>query len=313
MASRFLGTIGAVLAVALATPGAAQVAGDHSSVRAMSSEPRRPIVVAHRGCHNAAPSHQLGEAPENSRRALEQCVSLGVDMMETDIRRTADGYLVIMHDATVDRTTNGRGKVSDLTLVQIRTLRLRQNEGNYDHAATDQRVLTLDELLALAKGRITINLDVKEQIYSEVADAVHRAGMDDGVTIKTVAGIGSQSLAAIPPFDRLPFIAILDNGKDQSILPRIAEQQMATGHPVAFELPHMPASGLAAITAVTAPRGVPIFVNTLGDGFLSGLPADNSPARERDEGWAELLRDGVTFIQTDYPEALNAFLSQRRH
>src|SRR5262249_11539313 len=127
------------------------------------------FVVAHRGCHNPVPAQGLGPAPENSRAALDRCVALGVDMMEVDIRQAADGALVVMHDATVDRTTDGAGKVADLTLAQLRALRLRQNfGGQMSPALTDQRVLTLDELLDAAKGRILLNLDIKEEIYPQV-------------------------------------------------------------------------------------------------------------------------------------------------
>ncbi len=71
-------------------------------------------------------------APENSLEALDRCVALGVDMVEIDIRRTADGALVVMHDATVDRTTNGHGRVSELSLRQVQALqagRLRAGRG----------------------------------------------------------------------------------------------------------------------------------------------------------------------------------------
>jgi len=303
---------GAVLALGATVPVGAQPANGHGSIRALLQAPGRPVVVAHRGCHNAAPGHQLGEAPENSRAALEHCVQLGVDMMETDIHRTLDGYLVIMHDDTVDRTTDGRGIIADLTLADIRKLHLRQNEGSYNEPLTDQRVLTLDELLAAAKGRITINLDVKGPIYAEVVDAVHRAGMDDGVTVKTMAGIGSPALAALPPFDSLPFIAILNGAGDPAMLPRIARQQLVAGHLAAIELPHMPEASLAAVRDIAAAKGVQLFVNTLGDGFVTGIGADNSPPEEREAGWKHLLHEGVSFLQTDYPEELKAVVSQSR-
>ncbi|SUJ08894.1 cytoplasmic glycerophosphodiester phosphodiesterase [Sphingomonas paucimobilis] len=95
-----------------------------------------------------------------------QCVALGADVMETDVRRSRDGHLVIMHDERVDRTTDGTGKIADLTLAQLKALRLRQDEGGPTAAITDERVQTLDELLALAKDRIVLNLDVKDAIYA---------------------------------------------------------------------------------------------------------------------------------------------------
>jgi glycerophosphoryl diester phosphodiesterase len=65
------------------------------------------------------PAKGLDSVPENSLAALERCIELGVDMMETDIHRTRDGALVIMHDDTVDRTTDGTGAVADLTLLHF--------------------------------------------------------------------------------------------------------------------------------------------------------------------------------------------------
>lgn len=58
-------------------------------------------------------------APENSLAALERCIAIGADVMETDVRRAADGTLVMLHDATVDRTTDGTGKLSELTLADL--------------------------------------------------------------------------------------------------------------------------------------------------------------------------------------------------
>ena len=67
------------------------------------------VVVAHRGCHNAALTHDLPSAPENSLAALENCVRLGVDVIESDIRRSKDGVLVVMHDACVEESARTRG------------------------------------------------------------------------------------------------------------------------------------------------------------------------------------------------------------
>lgn len=71
----------------------------------------------------------LFDAPEKSLLALEHCVEIGVDVTETDVRIMRDGYLVMLHDPTIDRTTNGTGDLSDLTLAQAKVLRLRANEG----------------------------------------------------------------------------------------------------------------------------------------------------------------------------------------
>jgi glycerophosphoryl diester phosphodiesterase len=266
------------------------------------------VVVAHRGCHDAAPAHGFAETPENSFAALEHCVALGVDMMETDVHMTADGHLVMMHDATVDRTTDGHGTISQMTLEDIRKLHLRQNLGGYSEPLTTERVPTLEELLRAAKGKITLNLDVKDAIYAEVVDAVVRAGATDLVNVKTRAGIASPALAAIEPFAHVPFIPVLDaRGSD---LVAVAEHQLSHAKPIALELPHLKKEDVSAVAAIAKKNGVKLFCNTLGDGFVIGVGGDNDALLDPDAVWGWEYRNGISIFQTDRPEALIAFRSK---
>jgi glycerophosphoryl diester phosphodiesterase len=259
------------------------------------------LVVAHRGCHEPAPLQGFGYEPENSLIALEHCVAMGADMVEADVRMTSDGYLVIMHDDTVDRTTNGHGAIADITLAELRKLRLRQNLGGYVEPLTNQQVPTLIELLEAAKGQITLNLDVKDAIYPEVVEAVVRAGATDLVTVKTKAGIASAPLASIEPFEHVAFIPVLD--PHGSEIAAVAEQQLRA-KPVALELPHMDAADLPKLTALAKQHGIPLIVNTLGDGFLEGIGGDNDALRNPIAVWGWDYNHGISIIQTDRPEAL---------
>ena len=74
----------------------------------------RTLAIAHRG--------GAGIAPENTLAAFERAVSLGVDVLELDIRSTSDGELVVLHDSTVDRTTNGSGSINQMTLAEAKKL-----------------------------------------------------------------------------------------------------------------------------------------------------------------------------------------------
>jgi len=265
------------------------------------------LIVAHRGCHNPAPLHGFGEAPENSLTALEHCVAMGVDMMETDVHMTGDGRLVIMHDERVERTTDGHGAIAEMTLAEIRKLRLRQNLGGYAEPLTNEHVLTLEEMLSAAKGHIMLNLDVKSSIYAEVVEAVLRAGDADLVTVKTRAGISSPALAGIAPFNRVPFVPVLQ-GKSEEI-GEVAERQATGAHPVAFELPRMASADVAKVAAVGQRHGVRLFSNTLGDGFLTDIGGDNDALRDPDAVWGWQYRHGISIFQTDRPEALLAYRS----
>ncbi|NYF22597.1 glycerophosphoryl diester phosphodiesterase [Xanthomonas sp. JAI131] len=295
-----------LLGSALTGPVAAAPAGSAASQARLADPAGGIFVVAHRGCHNPAPAHGFpGHAPENSLSGLERCVALGVDMLETDIRRAADGTLVMFHDATVERTTDGSGKVAELTWAQLSRLRLRDDEGGADAPLTDQHPVTLEQMLAAAKGRIMLNLDVKAPIYAEVADAVRRAGMQRQVVLKTEAGVYSQPLASLPPFDQINFTPVLLNppGTDD-LLQTVRTQIGGKVRPVAIELPRMRAEQLPALAALTRQQQVRLLVNTLWEGFVAGYGGDADAVRDPDAVWGRLYRDGIGAFQTDEPEAL---------
>lgn len=106
--------------------------------------PHREILrIGHRGAG--------GYRPENTLASIEHAIALGCHFAEVDVRRTADGTLVLLHDERVDRTTNGRGFIADLTLEETQKL----NAGN------GQKVPTLEEALTMANGRIGLILESK--------------------------------------------------------------------------------------------------------------------------------------------------------
>lgn len=127
-------------------------------------------IVAHRGMNRFA--------PENTYASAALCVEPGFAYVEIDVRTTADGVLVVMHDATVDRTTDGSGKVAEMTWDQLRTL----DAGSwFGPAYAGQRVPRLDEYLAWAKGKVGVYLDVKDADAQALIDAVNAAGVRDDV------------------------------------------------------------------------------------------------------------------------------------
>jgi glycerophosphoryl diester phosphodiesterase len=273
------------------------------------------VVVAHRGCHNPIPSLKMaGTAPENSLETLERCVALGVDVMETDVRRTRDGYLVMIHDDSVDRTTNGKGQVADLTLNQIKQLRLRADEGGVDAPLTDAQVPTLEEMLNRGQGRIVFNLDVKGPVYAEVIATVIRLGVADQVLVKNVAGAGSPPLTAIEPYRQVPFMPILSSADrvGADLVAVVRGQGQTDRRPVAYEAPHMDFQHLPALAAEAKRQGVRLMVNSLFEGFVSGLGSDEMATRDPDSVWGRMIGVGVSMIQTDYPDALIAYLRHRQ-
>lgn len=147
-------------------------------------------VAAHRGwCE---------KYPENTLEAFEAAIALGVDQLETDIRVTRDGELVLIHDATVDRTTDGSGKVQEMTLQEIKALDAGVKKGE---AFIGCRIPTLIEFMELVKDlpEMTIDFELKEypdhgndEIAYSVCDRVLKIiedyGFADRCVINTFSG-----------------------------------------------------------------------------------------------------------------------------
>lgn len=132
----------------------------------------RTKVIAHRG-YSAV-------APENTLAAFRAAIEAGADAIEFDVRLTRDGHPVIMHDASVDRTTDGHGAVASLTLAQIRALSANRR---FAPRFAGERVPTLDEVLALARGRVMALAELKdpdvERLPGILAEALARHEMTE--------------------------------------------------------------------------------------------------------------------------------------
>lgn len=123
--------------------------------------------------HNCAHRGASGQAPENTLGALALAVELGADLAEVDVWLTADGLPVVIHDATLERTTDGRGRVARHTLAELRAL---DAGAWFGPQWRGERVPALDEVLAFARGRLPLNLELKPDGQPTLLlDAVLRA------------------------------------------------------------------------------------------------------------------------------------------
>ncbi len=103
-------------------------------------------------------------APENTLLSFQRAIAIGVDWIEFDLHQTRDGVLVVIHDNMVDRTTNGRGKVRNMTFKELRTL----------DAGNGQKIPSLQQVIGLAKGRVKMDMEIKERgIEEDVVEAIN--------------------------------------------------------------------------------------------------------------------------------------------
>lgn len=144
-------------------------------------------MVAHRG----ASAHES----ENTLPAFEAAIAAGADAVEFDVRISRDGAAVVMHDPDVSRTTDGSGLVRDLTLAQIKGLRMLTRDG----ALTE--VPTLEETLRLCSGRVAVDVEIKNIPGEPDFDAQHEAAVEALLrALEDVAFSGEVLVSSFNPF-----------------------------------------------------------------------------------------------------------------
>lgn len=139
--------------------------------------------IAHRGAS--------GERPECTLSAIRHAITAGATAVEVDVRSTRDQQLVILHDATLDRTTDGHGPLANATLAEVKQL----DAGRwFDPRYAGERVPTLAETLAACRGKIDVLLDLKEQ-GAEYDAAVAALVKKQGEPRRTIIGVRSVAQA----------------------------------------------------------------------------------------------------------------------
>src|SRR6185295_11448303 len=120
-----------------------------------------PLIIAHRG--------DSAHRPENTLASFASALEVGADLVELDVQLTRDGEVVVIHDVTVDRTTNGSGDVRQMTLAEVRALSAGYPE-RFGPEYEGERVPTLAEALNLMHGRARVMIELKTESVSGDAE-----------------------------------------------------------------------------------------------------------------------------------------------
>ena len=257
------------------------------------------IVVAHRG--------DWRNFPENSLEAIDNAIKMGVDIVELDVKRTKDGELILMHDRTLDRTTTGKGLVSENTLSDIRKLNLR----NGCNIRTIHKVPTLEEALLHAKGKIMINLDQADLYFDQIYELMKKTGTTKQIIMKgrrPVAEVKKQFGDYLEDVIYMPIVDLDASGAEKHIEAFIKDMS-----PVAFELLFVKDTNLIPKKLATTLNGRSlIWYNTLWDTMAGGHDDDMS-LQNPDSGYGYLIDTlGCRIIQTDRPAYLLDYLRKRK-
>jgi hypothetical protein len=254
------------------------------------NEPRRNVLVAaHRGGYA---NDKADDAPENSLANLELAIRRGFDVYETDIQRTSDGIFVIMHDETIDRETNGTGRISEMTYAEVRQLKKRFRDGSL----SNHPVATLEQLLTAGRGRILFKPDLKKGVISHFVDLtklIHRCEMQDQVFLRM--GLGDRKKIAKYFGEGCPKIEVMFKvGTSKQAKSVIAQFQPATLQ-VNLEKGEVVSEDKAAAINYAASRGVLVETHVYSDV----------------KQWDQLAALGVRMFHTAAPDRVLAHLQEK--
>lgn len=238
--------------------------------------------IAHRGFSS--------QYPENTILAFQKALDIGIDWMEFDLQVTADHHVVVMHDKTVDRTTNGNGRVSDLTLAQVKEL----DAGSHlDPKFAGERVPTFEAVVDLLAGKAKMAVELKFEGLDPIGlvlDILQACNLIDQVSIS------SFDLVKLPEVKRLcpacSTTALVKPGADLS-KDWVAEAQKY---------------GVDVFGPLHADTTKEMVDQAHDEGLLVrswGLGKDQGPALER------MIDLGIEGMTTDCPDVLLAILKQR--
>ncbi|WP_185218521.1 glycerophosphodiester phosphodiesterase family protein [Sphingobacterium mizutaii] len=249
-----------------------------------------PLVSAHRG----GPSDGF---PENAIPTFAEVASKMPAIIECDIAMTKDSVLVLMHDETLDRTTTGKGRVSNKTYEQLKDLKLRDNNGEL----TNYRIPTLEDALQWGIGRVIYTLDVKRSVpYEKVIELIRKTKAEANSIIITYSANQAEVVNRLAP--DLMISATIKNRDD---LNRLSELSIPDTRLIAFVGTREPDT---ALYTMLRQHGIKSILGTIGN-------LDRSAEKAGYQLYADFIVRGADVLSTDRPfeawKALDFYIKKR--
>ena len=258
------------------------------------------VVISHRG--------DWRNWPENSIPAIESVIKMGVDMMELDVKMTKDSVLVLMHDKNIDRMTNGKGYIKDMTYDSLMTFNLKRAH----NVKTDSlKIPTLREALLCCKDRILVNVDHAYPYYSEIVALTEELGVTGQVLMKGKSSVDKVAVDMAKHENNLLYMPIIDINKPKGQA-LFAEYQEKGVVPMAYEVCWQKSGKeIEDCVAKIHETGSKLWVNTFWPSVCGGFGNDDDAAllaADPADVYGQYIEMGATMIQTDRPEMLLNYL-----
>lgn len=249
-----------------------------NSLAPLPTSKNQLVVIAHRGNHVSV--------PENSLASYEEAIKCGADYVEIDLRTSKDGLLMILHDDTVDRMTNGTGKVAEKTWAELQSLQLKNPNPN---DAVAYRIPEFREVLRLCKNRINIYLDFKDADVAETWKQIQAEGMEKQIVVY---------------INKIPDYKKWRNAAPQVSLMTSLFEEVKNKDQLRYFL------GQVKIEALDNIFDKEMVQTAQNEGVAVWL--DVQSASEGPQVWDSTLQKGVNGVQTDHPDELIKYLKTNK-
>ena len=255
------------------------------------------LVAAHRG--------DWRNAPENSMQALLNSIEKSFDIMELDVKMTKDSQMVVMHDNTIDRTTNAKGKVSDYTLDEILKFKLKNGLGR----VTTHGIPTMKEMMLAAKSKIIINVDKGNDHLKEVFKILE----ETGTLNQSIVNVGDNiDYAKLKSAERIPDQAYLMVVVDMKRTDASSVTSSYLSNKRSIIQPIFNSDTLKNLNTIPeiAKKQV-VWLNSLWPSLNGGHDDDKAVEENlKQESWGWLIAKNPSILQTDRPVDLLLYLKQ---
>lgn len=239
--------------------------------------------------------------PENSLPAIQSAIDMGVDIVEIDLQCTADSQLIVMHDSKINRTTTGKGVVSEMTLDSIMQFKLKNGVA----IRTRHQIPTLREVLLLCKGKVLINLDKADRYFDLIVPILEETGTTRQIIMKGRKPAEEVKALYGKYLDEVIYMPIVDLNDSASL---DVFRAHLDSQPCAFELCWRTDDQYVQQASALAQGKALLWVNCLWD-TLCGGHEDDEAMNNPDAHYGYLIDSlGFGIIQTDRPEFLIQYL-----
>ncbi len=242
------------------------------------------MIAAHRA--------ENDEYPENTVEAIDYCASIGVDIVEIDVRTTRDGKLVIFHDSSgLERMVGKDGKIKDYTYEELQKFNLKKKRPDDPN---EYKIPLLEDALKHAHGKVMVDLDMKRMSIKALVDMVHKTNME------------KQALFFDSDFAVLDSVLLLDS--TLLVMPRAhsledVKKIIARYHPTIIHID--PGFYTDEVVKTIKESGARIWINALGK------PDIQAKLGLVDSAYTPLIEKGANVLQTDYPLIVEKFLEEK--